>query len=77
MVDIDSDPGWKFLKVSSEQSIQDANKPFDVKKNVWIPDAEEGFLAAEIKATKGDLITVMSTKGNEVNTQLFLFSQQR
>lgn len=41
-------------------------KKFDSKKNVWIADAEEGFLAAEIKSTKGDLVVVVTSKGNEV-----------
>lgn len=30
-------------------------------------DAEEGYVAAEIKATKGEEVTVVTSKGNEVN----------
>ncbi|KHJ81285.1 myosin SH3-like domain protein, partial [Oesophagostomum dentatum] len=40
-------------------------KKFDSKKNIWIVDAEEGFIAAEIKSSKGDTITVVTSKGNE------------
>lgn len=40
-------------------------KKFDSKKNVWISDAEEGFVAAEIKSTKGDTIVVITEKGGE------------
>uniref|UniRef100_A0A915E9P2 Myosin heavy chain n=1 Tax=Ditylenchus dipsaci TaxID=166011 RepID=A0A915E9P2_9BILA len=40
-------------------------KKFDSKKNVWVADAEEGFVSAEIKSTKGDQIVVHTSKGNE------------
>ncbi|EFO12678.1 hypothetical protein LOAG_15855, partial [Loa loa] len=45
----------------------DQSKPYDSKKNVWIPDAEDGYIAAEIKASKGDSVTVVSVRGNEVS----------
>lgn len=41
-------------------------KAYDSKKNVWIPDEEEGYLPAEIKGTKGDMVTVVNAKGLEV-----------
>jgi myosin heavy chain 6/7 len=41
-------------------------KSYDSKKNVWIPDPEEGFITAEIKSTKGDMVTLVTAKGNEV-----------
>ncbi|CAJ0585620.1 unnamed protein product, partial [Mesorhabditis spiculigera] len=55
----ESDPGWQYLKRSREQELIDSSKPYDSKKSVWIPDAEEGFLPAEIKSTKGDTATVV------------------
>ncbi|CAJ0945734.1 unnamed protein product, partial [Mesorhabditis belari] len=55
----ESDPGWQYLKRSREQELIDSSKPYDSKKSVWIPDAEEGFLPAEIKSTKGDQVTVV------------------
>jgi myosin heavy subunit len=60
-----SDPGWQFLRQSMEQIIADQTKPFDGKKSCWIPDDEEGFIDAEIKSTKGDQVTVFTSKGNE------------
>lgn len=30
-----------------------------------MPDAEEGFISAEIKDMKGDIVTVMTAKGSE------------
>src|SRR4051794_24126538 len=46
--------------------LQEATRPFDSKKNVWIPDEEEGYTAAEIKSTKDDVCIVVTSKGNEV-----------
>ncbi|KAE9414726.1 hypothetical protein Angca_002787, partial [Angiostrongylus cantonensis] len=61
----EKDPGWKYLRQSSEQLMAAATKKFDSKKNVWVADAEEGFIAAEIKSTKGDNIVVVTSKGVE------------
>ena len=49
--------------------MQFASKPYDSKKNVWVPDKEEGYLSAEIKSTKGDMVTVVTVKGNEVTVK--------
>ncbi|CAB3397331.1 unnamed protein product [Caenorhabditis bovis] len=61
----ESDPGWQYLRQSAEQLLAATTKKFDSKKNVWIADPEEGFIAAEIKSTKGDTITVVTSKGAE------------
>lgn len=45
---------------------KDQSRPYDSKKNCWIPDVEEGYVAAEITSTKGDMVTVVSARGNEV-----------
>ena len=62
----EDDPGWEFLKESPEKALQTQSKPYDSKKNCWIPDAEEGYISAEIKSTKGDMVTVTNSKGNDV-----------
>uniref|UniRef100_A0AAF5I0Q2 Myosin motor domain-containing protein n=1 Tax=Strongyloides stercoralis TaxID=6248 RepID=A0AAF5I0Q2_STRER len=59
------DPGWQFLRQSQEQILANTTKKFDSKKNVWIPDKDEGFIAAEIKSIKGDQLIVVTVKGNE------------
>jgi myosin heavy subunit len=51
------------------------SKPYDSKKNVWVPDKEEGFLAAEIKSTKGDNVTVVTSKGGEVTVKKDLLQE--
>ncbi|VDP49232.1 unnamed protein product [Heligmosomoides polygyrus] len=62
----EKDPGWQYLKRSREQILKDQSTPYDSKKNVWIPDAEEGYVAAEIKSTKGDMVVV--TVGDKEKT---------
>lgn len=61
----DPDP-TPYLFVSLEQKRIDQSKPYDGKKACWVPDEKEGYLQGEIKATKGDLVTV-SLPGGEVN----------
>ncbi|VDM97049.1 unnamed protein product, partial [Thelazia callipaeda] len=62
----EKDPGWKYLRQTREQMAADQARPYDSKKNCWIPDAEEGYMAAEITSSKGDMVTVVTARGNEV-----------
>ncbi|GMS83847.1 hypothetical protein PENTCL1PPCAC_6022, partial [Pristionchus entomophagus] len=64
MLENEKDPGWQYLKQSREQTLKDQSVAYDSKKNVWLPDAEEGYIAAEIKSTKGDMTTVVTAKGD-------------
>ncbi|MCP9266367.1 Myosin-4 [Dirofilaria immitis] len=64
--DHEKDPGWQYLRQTREQMAAEQSRPFDSKKNCWIPDAEDGYIAAEITSTKGDNVTVVSARGNEV-----------
>ncbi|VDM42609.1 unnamed protein product [Toxocara canis] len=45
-------------------------KKFDSKKNVWVADPHEGFVAAEIKSAKGDTVVIVTSKGVELGIQL-------
>ncbi|XP_038110384.1 myosin heavy chain, muscle isoform X26 [Culex quinquefasciatus] len=53
----DPDPS-EWLFISLEQKRIDQSKPYDAKKACWVPDEKEGFVLGEIKATKGELVTV-------------------
>lgn len=55
---------WPYLRPSNEMRRTDQNKPFDSKKQVWVPDVTDGYVEGEIKTTKGDQVTV-SIKGEE------------
>jgi myosin protein heavy chain len=65
-MDHEKDPGWKYLRLTRDELLKEQSKPYDSKKNCWVPDSDEGYLAAEIKSTKGDQITVVTIKGNEL-----------
>ncbi|VDN05654.1 unnamed protein product [Thelazia callipaeda] len=65
----EQDEGYVYLEVSREEKAANAARPFDSKKNCWIPDAEDGFIAAEIKSTTGDKVTVITVKGNEITVK--------
>uniref|UniRef100_A0A1Q3G4M4 Putative myosin class i heavy chain n=1 Tax=Culex tarsalis TaxID=7177 RepID=A0A1Q3G4M4_CULTA len=53
----DPDPS-PWLYISEEMKREAMAKPYDGKKACWVPDDKEGYLQGEIKATKGDLVTV-------------------
>lgn len=61
----DPDPS-PYLFVTLEMKRIDQSKPYDSKKACWVPDEKEGYLLGEIKATKGDLVSV-GLPGGEVN----------
>ncbi|KAK6638239.1 hypothetical protein RUM44_008668 [Polyplax serrata] len=60
----DPDP-TPYLYVSLEQKRIDQSKPYDGKKACWVPDQAEGYVLGEIKATKGDMVTVAVPGGEE------------
>ncbi|CAJ0577950.1 unnamed protein product, partial [Mesorhabditis spiculigera] len=62
----EKDPGWQYLRRTREEQLADTSKPYDSKKDVWVPDAEDGFVHAQITGTKGDTVTLTTDKGNEV-----------
>uniref|UniRef100_A0A0M3IQA1 Myosin N-terminal SH3-like domain-containing protein n=1 Tax=Ascaris lumbricoides TaxID=6252 RepID=A0A0M3IQA1_ASCLU len=57
-LEYENDPGWQYLRRSREQIAADQSAPYDSKKDVWIPDKEEGYIAAQIVTTKGDEVVV-------------------
>ncbi|XP_035909619.1 myosin heavy chain, muscle isoform X40 [Anopheles stephensi] len=70
----DPDP-TEFLFVSLEQKRIDQSKPYDSKKACWVPEEKEGYVLGEIKATKGDLVTVALPGGEEKNFKKEQLSQ--
>ena len=59
----------KYLLVPQADRIKMQAQPFDGKKNCWIPDKAEGFIAAEIQSTKGEEVTVKTGKGEQVTVK--------
>lgn len=54
----------KYLSLTTEERIKLQAQPFDGKKQCWVPDAKESFVAAEITSTKGEEVTVKTAKGD-------------
>ncbi|BFZ03204.1 hypothetical protein BsWGS_06243 [Bradybaena similaris] len=63
-----SDPDFQYLVVDRKKLMKEQTQTFDGKKSCWVPDAKEGFLAAEIQSTKGEEITVKLLKNNDTKT---------
>jgi hypothetical protein len=59
----------KFLLVPKEEKIKTCARPFDGKKNVFIPCSKEGFIPAEITAedTAKGTVTVKTPKGDVIS----------
>ncbi|XP_058057225.1 myosin heavy chain, muscle isoform X1 [Anopheles bellator] len=70
----DPDP-TPFLFISLEQKRIDQSKPYDAKKACWVPCEKEGYVLGEIKATKGELVTVGLPGGETKDYKKDLVSQ--
>ncbi|KAF1768356.1 hypothetical protein GCK72_000168 [Caenorhabditis remanei] len=64
-LEYEKDPGWQYLKRSREQQLADQSRPYDSKKNVWVPDPEEGYIEGEIKGPGPKADTVIVTAGGK------------
>lgn len=51
------DPDFQYLGVDRKKALAEA-PPYDGKKDCWVPDEKEGYVAAVIESTKGDVVTV-------------------
>lgn len=53
----------KYLLVPTSERIRLQALPFDGKKQCWVPDHKEGFLAGEIQSSTDKEVTVKTSKG--------------
>lgn len=56
----------KYLLVPQMEKIKLQAQPFDGKKQCWVAEPKEGFIAAEIQSTKGEEVTVKTSKNETV-----------
>ncbi|XP_066265403.1 myosin-16-like [Branchiostoma lanceolatum] len=61
---LEDQPSERFLFGDPEDMKKLRSAPYDAKKNCWVPDEKEVFIEAEIKAKKGDQVTVTTRLGN-------------
>ncbi|CAJ0600448.1 unnamed protein product [Cylicocyclus nassatus] len=64
-MDYENDPGWRYLRQSRDDMLKDQSKPYDSKKNCWVPDEEEGYAEAVIVKKDGNMVTVTVGMGAE------------
>ncbi|XP_035687494.1 myosin-16-like isoform X2 [Branchiostoma floridae] len=62
-------PSERFLYGDPADMKKLRSAPYDAKKNCWVPDAQEVFIEAEIKAKKGDQVTVTTRTGNTITVK--------
>jgi hypothetical protein len=55
-----------MTKILQQEGDSNQTKSNDAKKACWVPDEKEGYVLGEIKATKGDVVTV-NLPGGEVS----------
>ena len=53
------DADFQYLALDRKKMMEEA-PPFDAKTSCWIVDQKEGYIKANIKATKGDDVTVIT-----------------
>ncbi|XP_048256831.1 myosin heavy chain, striated muscle-like [Haliotis rufescens] len=63
-----ADPEMQYLAVDRKKLMKEQNQSFDAKKSCWAPDAEQGFVAAEIQSTTGDDTTVLLVDSKQTKT---------
>ena len=59
----------KYLVVPQADKIKAQTRPFDGKKNFWVADKVEGFLACEVEIEKDDQVTVKTSKGESITVK--------
>ncbi|RMZ94322.1 myosin heavy striated muscle-like isoform X1, partial [Brachionus plicatilis] len=59
----------KYLLVPQAEKIKAQSQPFDGKKNFWVVDKKEGFLACEVQSEKGDQVSVKTSKGETITVK--------
>jgi hypothetical protein len=66
--DYDLNESLLFLLVSKEEKIFTQTKPYDIKKNVFIPDDKEGYIPALIQSVdlKSKTTTVKTQRGGVI-----------
>ena len=62
-----------FLAVPKEERILNTTKAFDGKKNVFVKDAKEGYMAGEVQSNDGKTATVKKANGEVSQKVLRIF----
>lgn len=52
-----------YLRKSDRERLEAQTRPFDMKKECFVPDAEEEYVKASIISREGDKVTAQNEKG--------------
>lgn len=52
-----------YLRKSDRERLEAQTRPFDMKKESFVPDTEEEYVKASIISREGDKVTVQTEKG--------------
>lgn len=60
-------PAAPYLRKSDKERLEAQTRPFDMKKECFVPDAEEEYLKASVVSRDGDKVTCETSKGTVRN----------
>lgn len=52
-----------YLRKSEKERLEDQTRPFDLKKDVFVPDDKEEFVKAKISSREGGKVTAETERG--------------
>lgn len=52
-----------YLRKSDRERLEAQTRPFDMKKECFVPDADEEYVKASIVSREGDKVTAQTEKG--------------
>uniref|UniRef100_A0A7N8X293 Myosin heavy chain 7 n=1 Tax=Mastacembelus armatus TaxID=205130 RepID=A0A7N8X293_9TELE len=58
-----------YLRKSDKERLEATTRPFDMKKECFVPDHDEEFVKASIVSREGDKVTVQTEKGKTVTVK--------
>ncbi|TWW73349.1 Myosin-7 Myosin heavy chain 7 [Takifugu flavidus] len=58
-----------YLRKSERERLEAQTRPFDMKKECFVPDTEEEYVKASITSREGDKVTVQTEKGKTVTVK--------
>ncbi|CAF91435.1 unnamed protein product, partial [Tetraodon nigroviridis] len=58
-----------YLRKSERERLEAQTRPFDMKKECFVPDPEEEYVKASISSRDGDKVTVQTEKGKTVTVK--------
>lgn len=61
-------PAASYLRKSERERLEAQTRPFDMKKECFVPDPDEEFVKASIISREGDKVTVQTEKNKVGST---------